>query len=130
MSKRRPHIDDSLLPPPRTTPEEGESRTSLAVTVLWMLTALVTLMTEVALLGLAGWFYFAPPEGELRQFLEQAFSILALSTAITGTLTLLLTWAACRLRDEPPPVSVVRLAIIIGAFPLATWLLLLLTRGR
>lgn len=89
-----------------------------------MLTAFATFMAEAALAIIAGWLYFFTPEGDWRKLGEQAFAVLALVSVILGFLTLVMTWAAYKLRDDPPPASVARVAIAIGAIPVLIWLLL------
>ena len=104
-----------------------EPRASVAVTVSWMLTLLVTAVALVMALI----FYLAsqgmalPPKSAI--LLRSLAGLMLLSAALTGVLCLVLTVVVYRVRRDPPPISITVAAVFVSCFPLATMLVMLLS---
>jgi len=106
--------------------EIQESRASVAITVGWMLTLIVT----GGALGLALVFYWLALGEELAPQSAKLLSLLGgammLSSALTGMACLVLTAAVHRVRRDRPPLAITAAAVFVSCLPLATMLLLAL----
>lgn len=102
---------------------EGESRQSVAVTVAWMLSLLVTLAAEVIAIP-AVIFSKANPqplgEGLTTSHVADLFLFLSL---VTGLITAGLVPLVYRVRSIPPPQSIALTALVAGAVPPITMVL-------
>jgi hypothetical protein len=102
----------------------AEPRGVEALTVLWMLTAVATLMAE-ATAGAMAWMASSRPAESLASSPLQALPGVMLLTALTtGTLCLVLTPLVSRLRAARPPLAVTWAAVVIGLSP---WIVALMT---
>jgi hypothetical protein len=101
-----------------------ESRGAEALTVLWVLSALATLIAETVAAAVA---FFALASNDAGGSLLGLLPGLMLFTAlVTGALCVGATPLVLRMRATPPPRAVVGIAIVIGVSPwllLAGWLL-------
>ncbi len=108
---------------PVSLPTDGESRQSVAVTVAWMLSLLVTLAAEVIAIP-ATIIAKANPqpigEGLTTAHIADLFLFLSL---ITGLITAALVPLVYRVRAVPPPQSVAVAALVAGAVPPITMVL-------
>ena len=102
-----------------TPPNGQESRGAEALTVLWMLTALATLLAESV--AAAVWIALAPRETGAGASLGLLPAVMLFTALVTGTICLSLTPLVRRLRATPPPRGIVVAALLIGASP---WVLL------
>jgi hypothetical protein len=104
-------------------PTDGESRQSVAVTVAWMLSLLVTLAAEVIAIP-ATIIAKANPqpigEGLTTAHIAGLFLFLAL---VTGLVTAALVPLVYRVRAIPPPQSIVVAALVAAAVPPITMVL-------
>lgn len=112
-SKRKPSPD---------VPQE--SRAAEALTVFWMLTMMATLAAELASAAVWGLLQLAGKAEDLPAAVGLLPGLLMLIAVTTGILCLLLTPLAWHVRRQPPPLGVVVLAVVIGASPLLTLLVL------
>ena len=119
--RKRPSASES--PPRPAEPRSGE-----ALTVLWMLTILATLVAEMAAAAAAAWAYGRPGPAEGPSMPATLANVMLFTALVTGGLCLLLTPVVRRIRREPPPASVIWSAVAIGASPF--FVLTLLTVGR
>ena len=100
------------------SPDAGESRAAVALTVAWMLTCLSTavgLVVVVALRLMMAGFPVAP--GGVHP-LGQMASVMLFVTVATGALCLAFTPLATRVRQTPPPRSITVAAVVIGLLPI------------
>jgi hypothetical protein len=101
-----------------------ESRASVAVTVAWMLTLLIT---GIALV-LAGIIFLVTQTVPLSPIASRNLAslegLLTITAAITGLLCLVLTVVVYRVRQTPPPISITVAAVIAGILPMALLFLL------
>ena len=120
--KKRPQ-PSTRAATPVYLPTDGESRQSVAVTVAWMLSLLVTLAAEVIAIP-ATIIAKANPqpigEGLTTAHIADLFLFLAL---ITGLITAALVPLVYRVRAIPPPQSVTVAALVAAAVPLITMVL-------
>ncbi|MBC7853872.1 MAG: hypothetical protein IAF94_10580 [Pirellulaceae bacterium] len=113
--------------PPRAKrvplPTDGETRQSVAVTVAWMLTLLVTVAAEVIAVP-ATIISKANPqplrEGITTAHIADLFLFLAL---VTGLLSVGLVPLVYRVRTIPPPPAIVVAALVAAAVPPITMVL-------
>jgi len=118
LARRKKMLVRQKLLSPRSLLVE-ESRASVAVTVAWMLTLLVSVL---ALLVAAIIFFvtqtvaLAPAASRQLAALE---GLMTITAAITGVLCLVLTAAVYRVRREPPPIAITVAAVIAGVLPMA-----------
>ena len=108
-------------------PTEGESRQSVAVTVAWMLSLLVTLAAELIAIPATIISKTHPQpagQGMSKAFDADLFLFLAL---VIGLITMALVPLVYRVRAIPPPKSVTIAAFVVGSVPpftiLLRWLL-------
>ncbi len=113
--KKKPAAQSSPAPPVRLAPPENpETQVAEALTVLWMLLCVCTLVCEVASLAL--WLYLKrDPESQAAAWM---FFLASFSAVAAGLLSLLVMYAVRRLRRVPPPPRVTTGAIIIAVIPL------------
>ena len=108
---------------PVSLPTDGESRQSVAVTVAWMLSLLVTLAAEVIAIP-ATIIAKANPqpigEGLTTAHIADLFLFLAL---VTGLITAALVPLVYRVRAIPPPQSIAVAALVAAAVPPITMVL-------
>lgn len=112
----RRHSGDASLPLP---PESFEAE---AVTVAWMVCTLFTTLVNLVLLvfGAAWVSGYRDPQGELLGRLILGAGMMV------APITLLLTYFARKLRNLPPPPSLVVAAVLGSVFPFGLLLLLIL----
>jgi len=91
-----------------------ESRVVEAATVSWMLSAMTTLLCAIAA-GLAWVLSRWNPEAEYLLLFAQYLHFCSL---VTATVTLALTVAVLKGRQEPPPRGIVVFALIVAALPM------------
>jgi hypothetical protein len=97
--------------------DADESRAAVALTVAWMLTFLSTAAAMVV--AVAAWglmIAFPPPAGQGHP-LGLFPGTLTFVAAATGTLCLILTFFATRVRKSPAPRAITIAAVLIGASP-------------
>ena len=104
-------------------PTDGETRQSVAVTVAWMLTLLVTVAAEViavpaTIISKAN--PQPPGEGIATVHLADLFLFVSL---VTGLVTAGLVPLVYRVRAVPPPQSIIVTALVAGAIPPITMVL-------
>ena len=107
---------------PAPEKETGESRASLAVTVLWTLTGLATAIMEVGVLASGLIILWQKPIDEEKVFYDRMFGLLYVASLAAGLLLLGLIPAVYRFRDTPPPIEITWLAIFLGGLPIVTGL--------
>lgn len=127
MARRKKTIIRRKLLSPRALLVE-ESRASVAFTVSWMLTVIVT----CAALLVAGLVLLIPRASgmsrDLDRFLGFLPGLMMLIAAVTGILCLVLTVAVHRIRSDAPPKMITVIAVFVGVLPLATMLLVAMFR--
>ncbi|HEX5105729.1 MAG TPA: hypothetical protein VFV87_18040 [Pirellulaceae bacterium] len=100
--------------------DAGESRSAVALTVVWMLTLMSTtvalVMTAIAWLVVLA-FPVAAGRAHPLGFLP---GLLVFVAATTGSLCLLLALLVHRVRQIPPPLAITVAAALIGVAPLVT----------
>lgn len=97
----------------------GESRDSVALTVVWLLTALATAIAlAVVLIGKLLLRQF-PPESNGAQPFGFVPDLFLLMATITGIICLTLTPVVYRVRRDPPPRSIATSAVVVSLLPLA-----------
>lgn len=101
----------------------GESRAAEFMTVGWLLTAITTLVTE-----LAGAFVTWLSKGNPSVGIAALANVLLFAALVSGLFSLGLLAAAWRLRRVKPPRGLMVMTIVICLVPLAT-LVLRLTRN-
>ena len=108
---------------PGPQPTDGESRQSVAVTVAWMLSLLVTLAAEIIAIP-ATIIAKANPqplgEGLTTAHVADLFLFVSL---VTGLFTAALVPLVYRVRAVPPPQSITIAALVAGAVPPITMVL-------
>lgn len=131
---RRDHRHPGSLPGVRTgdsgenVPNDhdggGSSRAVEAMTVAWMLSFMASILGEVGTL-ISTVLLMAVGRGkDTPGLLAMVPGVLWFVSIVTGTCCLVLTFVVYRLRAAPPPASLIRAAVIVGALP---WLAILLT---
>ena len=120
QQRRERKTTPGTRPRKRKSGESDESRGAVALTVAWMLSLLATLLAIITSLAsrafVAWWDVPREPPGLLVELPE----LLQFIGAITGTLCLVLTAVAYRVRRHPPPRSITILAVLAAS---AAWLL-------
>lgn len=120
--KKRPQPSPRAATP-ISMPSDGESRQSVAVTVAWMLSLLVTLAAEVIAIP-ATIIAKANPqaigEGLTTAHIADLFLFLSL---VTGLVTAALVPLVYRVRAIPPPQSIAITALVAAAVPPITMVL-------
>lgn len=103
--------------------EVEEPRGGEALTVFWMLTLVATIVAETVAAATAAIRFVrgAPQDG--ASLLAVIPQVLLFTAMFTGALCLALTPIVRRVRREPPPASVVWVAVIVGASPFVVLLL-------
>lgn len=97
----------------------GEDRGSVALTVAWMLTALMTaLAVAVVIVGRLLLWQFPPATTDARPlaFVPGLFLLVA---TVTAVLCLMLTPVVYRVRRDPPPRSIATTVVAVSLLPLA-----------
>ena len=102
----------------RQRPAPRNSRGVEAVTVAWMLSILVTLLSGSVSIGMGLVLKFSETQWS-DNFQVVPGLMLAVAT-ITGLVTLLLTWMTNKLRRDPPPHAITWFASVCGCVPLLT----------
>ncbi|MDG2384020.1 MAG: hypothetical protein P8N76_20275 [Pirellulaceae bacterium] len=105
---------------PQPSPADLESRTAVAATVAWMLALMSTIAAECS--GIFVRILLMTNDASDR--LRVLSTTLLLVAFLSGTITLILTPVASRLRRTAPPRSIVIIAYIMGIVPLITIALL------
>ena len=106
--------------PQRAHRGDGEDRGSVALTVAWMLTFLMTSLAQAVALvfQLVLWGYPPPPrEVHPLGFMPGLFLMVAI---VTGLMCLVLMPVVYRVRRDPPPRPIAIAAVIVSLLPLAT----------
>jgi hypothetical protein len=111
----------------RGSPTAGEDRGSVALTVVWMLTALATAAAMIVVAGLRVFLWQYPPEGDQTQPIQLMPGLFLIVALTTGLLCLILTPVVHRFRVVAPPRQVSVVAVVVSLLPLATlmWLYVL-----
>jgi hypothetical protein len=118
LARRKKMLIRRKLLSPRSLLVE-ESRASVAVTVAWMLTLLISgiaLFVAGIIFVVTQTVALAPVASRNLAALEGLLTIIA---AITGLLCLVLTVVVYRVRREPPPIAITVAAVIAGVLPMA-----------
>ena len=103
----------------RATRSSAEERSSVALTVAWMLTSLATAIAlAVVVVGQMLVWQFPPETSGSAPF---AFvpSLFLLMATITGLVCLTLTPVVYRVRRDPPPRSIATAAVVVSLIPFA-----------
>jgi len=116
MKKRPGHFD------------EGESRSAVALTVVWMLTCMSTAVGCFVVLALRLLMLALPVAAGRVHPLSQAAGVLLFVAITTGVMCLALTSVIYRVRAIPPPRPVTIGAIAIGIAPIVLLVLLAVMR--
>jgi hypothetical protein len=111
-------------------PDERESRAAVALTVVWMLACMSTVvgMAVVGLLHL-GMAVTPVAAGGLHP-LARISGVMLFVAIVTGVLSLVLTPLAYRVRMVPPPRAITIAAVLIGLLPLVVLVVLALFPAR
>ena len=105
------------------SPTAGESRQSIAVTVAWMLSLLVTLAAEAIAIP-ATFIAKANPQPVGKELTTAHVGDLFLFIAlITGLITAGLVPLVYKVRAIPPPQPIAIVALVVGAIPPITMVL-------
>jgi uncharacterized membrane-anchored protein len=108
--------------------DDAESRSTVAVTVVWMLTCMSTAVGSFVVLALRFLMLAFPVAGGRIHPLGQAAGVLLFVAITTGVLCLALTPLVYRVRTVPPPRPVTIAAIAIGLAPILLAILLSIFR--
>jgi len=108
--------------------DEGESRSAVALTVVWMLTCMSTAVGCLVVLGLRLLMLAFPAVQGRVHPLAQASGVLLFAAITTGVLCMVLTPLVYRVRQVPPPRTVTVGAIAIGLAPIVLLIVLSLLR--
>ena len=98
--------------------DEGESRSAVALTVVWMLTCMSTAVGCLVVLALRLLMLAVPGAAGREHPLSQAAGVLLFVAIATGVLCLTLTPLIYRVREVPPPRAVTIGAVAIGCAPI------------
>lgn len=109
--------------------DENESRSAVALTVVWMLTCMSTAAGSFVVLALQFLMLAWPVAGNRPHPLTQASGVLLFVAIATGVLCIALTPFVYRVRLAPPPRPVTVAAIAIGLAPIALLVLLRLLQS-
>lgn len=106
------------------SPDAGESRAAVALTVAWMLNCLATavglavvLVLRLVMLG------FPRAEGTVHP-LAQMSAVMLFVAVVTGAMCLALTPLAIQVRKTRPPRLVTAAAVVIGVLPIVVLVVL------
>jgi hypothetical protein len=111
-----------ITPPRQAGPlASEESRGTVALTVVWMLTCLSTIVGLVVTVVLHLLMAALPAAGSSVHPLKAMAVVILLTAAATGLLCLGLTPLALRVRRTPPPRSITIAAVVVGLLP---WLVI------
>ena len=100
------------------SPDTGESRAAVALTVAWMLNCLATAVGLAVVLALQLVMFGFPVAAGGMHPLEQMAAVMLFVAVVTGALCLAFTPLALRIRKTSPPRSVTIAALVIGALPI------------
>ena len=106
-----------------TAATAGESRASVAVTVAWMLSLLVTLAADAIAVPAAILAKASPAPVEKGISTTHVADLFLFVGLITGLLTAGLVPVVYRVREIPPPRSIATLALVAGAISPITMVL-------
>lgn len=101
-----------------------EDRTTVALTVAWMLALLCSLSAELASLTVLVVARPVPPVEGRPQLAAALAGGLLLAALVTGAACLLLTPIVWRLRKSKPPLAVGMAAVLVGLAPMITLVIL------
>ena len=118
--KRKPAAEPIKAPSAETA---GESRASVAVTVAWMLSLLVTLAANAIAVPAAIIAKAGPAPAETGISTAHVADLFLFVGLITGLLTAGLVPVVYRVREIPPPRSIATLALVAGAIAPITMVL-------
>jgi hypothetical protein len=108
--------------------DEGESRSAVALTVVWMLTCMSTAVGCFVVLALRLLMLALPVAAGRVHPLNQAAGVLLFVAITTGVLCLALTLLIYRVRAVPPPRPITIGAVAIGIAPIVLLVLLSVIR--
>ena len=108
------------MPAPERLPDEEESRAAVALTVVWMLTCMSTVVALAVVYGMWILVRLLRVAGGRPHPLTNIAGVLLLVAVTTGVLCLLLTPLAGRVRQTPAPQVITIAAMLIGLAPLIT----------
>lgn len=118
------HNNDRRSRAASTLPDAGESRGAVALTVAWMLTCMSTAVALLVVVAARLLLAAVPAEARDAHPLATVGGVILMVAMTTGTLCLLLTPLAYRVRRSPPPQQITIAAVIIGVAPLVTFAIL------
>lgn len=113
MAKKKPQHQKK---PRKRHDIDLENRAAVAVTVMWMLTTIATLMAQLVWAGSFTLVNLLDKAGNLAVLP----GLMLFTGVVSGIVCLILAPVAWRIREVPPPRSVTLVAIIIGTLPLIT----------
>jgi hypothetical protein len=115
--KKRKSVSAATAKPAARIDLPEEERSSVAVTVAWMLATLACLMSETVWLIGAVWIRMS--EGDpSRHPLVIIPDMMRLIAVCTGILALILLPVVLRVRQAPPPRAITGFSIVVAALPL------------
>jgi hypothetical protein len=115
--KRKSAAAAQAKPAPAKIELPEEERSSVAITVAWMLATLACLMSETVWLIGALWIRMSA-EDPSRHPLAIIPDMMRLIAVCTGILALILMPFVLRVRRTPPPRAITAFSIIIATLPL------------
>lgn len=98
--------------------DEGESRSAVALTVVWMLTCMSTAAAMLVVVAFRLLILAFPVAAGLPHPFTRIASVLLFTAVVTGLLCLALTPLANTLRLRKPPRAITAGAILIGTSPM------------
>jgi len=101
-------------------PDAGETRAAVATTVVWMLTCMSTAAAMLMVLAFRLLIIGFPVAAGQRHPLAAVAGVLLFVALMTGVLCLGLTPLVYRVRRTRPPRAVTVGAVLIGAAPIVT----------
>jgi hypothetical protein len=102
----------------RRTEQPTETPQAEAVTVAWLVSVMMVTLLDVAAVGLR--IYIATAGATEQRTLLAGYSLHAAAT--TGFVSLLLAFAAFKLREEKPPPRVTMFSVFVAAAPMVALL--------
>jgi hypothetical protein len=118
----------AVMKKPHRQFDAAESRSAVALTVVWMLTCMSTAVGSFVVLALRLLMLAFPVAGVRVQPLAQAADVLLFVAIMTGVLCLALTPLVYRVRLAPPPRQITVAAVAIGIAPIIMLIVISLLR--
>ncbi len=97
-----------------TAEKPAEAPASVAVTVAWLLSNVTTLVCA----GVAGLAWLAARGREGNESVLLFAQFLHFSAIVAGCLSLMLLAAVLKIREDPPPLPLVVVSVIVAALPI------------